>query len=220
MMMTQCRQFLAACAAVLILCAYTFAGTIDPNPTVSGPGLGMVSVPVVSTGTANNDNFPTDNQNDNNIVVPLKQFANNDYIDIVFTVTNSGGITEYRVAESIDNDTGVNWSRYHMQLGYNTGIDFVMSGANDGLDFDAPFFDSPPDSTSFSNVSLGTDELIFSGGIQGTALELFNIRIDVPDLNGTFTLRQFPVPVPEPSTVFMLAAGCLGLSGLAKRRRP
>ena len=44
---------------------------------------------------------------DNNIFVPIKRFDHNGYIDIEFHVAPSGGVTEYQVFESVDNNTGV-----------------------------------------------------------------------------------------------------------------
>jgi hypothetical protein len=227
MMMTQCKQILSACAVLLILCASTFAGTIQfpPAPVASGPGLGLVVVPVVSTLSPNNDNFPTNSPNDNNIVVPLKRFDNNDYIDIQFTVINSiptSGVTvsEYRVSESVDNNTGLNWIGYTMQLGTGVGAGFVKSGAGDGLDFDAPLFDpTGPTSTSMGiGLPSDEDEIVFSGN-QGSGLAIISFRIDVPNLTGgTFTLRQFPIPIPEPATALMLVLGCLAAPMIARRR--
>jgi hypothetical protein len=220
MMMTQCKKVLSACAVVVILCAPSFAGTIQPGPVSSGPGLGLVQVPVVSTPTPNNDNVPTSGLPDNNIVVPLKRFDNNDYIDIEFTVSTSTGITEYKISESVDNNTGINWTGYRVQLGFGTGANFAMSPANDGLDFDAPDFDFPgPTSTSMGAGLASQDEIVFSGA-QGTGLAVLNFRIDVPDglTDGKFTLRQFPIPIPEPSTALMLVLGGIAAPVIMRRR--
>jgi hypothetical protein len=208
--------------------SFALAGTIvdPPAPVISGPGLGFAQVLAIVTLNPNNDNqtgqTPLD---DNDIIVPAKRFNTSDYIDIVFTVSDSDGVTEYQVREFVDNNTGVPWVNYTMQLGFGTGPGFVLSGAGDGLDFDAPNYDPPPSSATFSNVvAPDEDTLVFSGGLHGSGAQLYLVRIDVPDLSlgappfaGTFTLRQFPTPIPEPSAVALVGIALLGLA--AARRR-
>jgi hypothetical protein len=183
----------------------------------TGPGLGTVSVPAIITVNPNNDNVPAPGKGDNNIFVPIKRFDHNGNIDIEFHVAPSQGVTEYQVFESVDNATGVNWNRYNMSLGFGVGAAFVPSPPGDGLDFDFPNFDTPPTSSAFPNVALGEDNLTFSGGIQGSAAEMFTFRVDVPDLEstvvpgGVFTLRQTPVPVPEPSAIVLASIAIVGL---------
>ena len=58
--------------------------------------------------------------------VPLKRFDFNDYIDIEFLVVPSQGVTEYIVSEFVDNNTGLDWSSYHMQLGFGVGGGFTV----------------------------------------------------------------------------------------------
>jgi hypothetical protein len=230
MMKIHGKLFVCALAAVLLMTASSVAGTINsvPTPTASGPGLGLVAVPAVVTVLANNDNVPSVGVLDNNIVVPVKRFDNADYIDIVFTVTPSGGVTEYAVTEFVDNNTGIPWSSYTMQLGTGFGPGFVKSTAGDGLDFDDPSYDTPPMSTAMPTVITGMtsgdeDELVFTGANQGPGAQLYRFRIDVPDLStlpafGTFTLRQIPTPIPEP-TAIALAGFALAGFGWYRRSR-
>jgi hypothetical protein len=206
-----------------------FAGTIlsVPAPVASGPGMGFVAVPGIVTINPNNDNS-AGGLTDNNIVVPLKRFDAADYIDIVFAVLPTappigGGpaVTEYRVSEFVDNNSGINWQAYRMQLGFGTGAGFTLSGAGDGLDFDAPTFDFPPMSTAMPTVGLGADELVFSDGVHGSGAQLYEFRIDVPNLPSaggpsTFTLRQIPVAVPEPG---LWALAGMMLLGFLRRAR-
>jgi hypothetical protein len=201
----------------------SLAGTIvsSPAPAVSGPGLGFANVAAVVTVQANNDNVPSPNALDNNIVVPLKRFDSANYIDIVFTVAPSDGVTEYQVSEFVDNNTALPWTNYRMQLGFGTGAGFVLSAANDGLDFDAPNYDTPPVSAAFSTVQTpNEDELVFTNGLHGMGAQPYSFRVDVPNLigriNSTFTLRQLPTPVPEPSVLSLIG---MGLFMLARTRR-
>jgi hypothetical protein len=201
------------------------AGTIaaTPAPVASGPGLGLVVVPAIVTANSNNDNqIGTGGANDNNLVIPLKRFDVNDYIDIVFTINPSEGVTEYKVTEFVDNNTGVNWSAYTIQLGFGTGNAFSLSPVGDGLDFDFPTFDAPPTSGSFTLVGLNSDQLTFTNGSQGTGAQPFTFRLDIPDLNlagpTTFTLRQIPTPVPEPTAAVLLGLGGLFVPIMMRRR--
>jgi hypothetical protein len=176
----------------------------------TGPGLGTVAVPGIVTVDVNNDNQTGGGANDNNITVPVKRFDSPGYIDIEFLVTPSSGVTEYRVDEFVDNNTGSNWVNYRLVLGFGVGPAFVQSGAGDGLDFDDNTFDPAPTAGSFTNVTLGEDVLTFFGGVHGTGAQPYDVRIDVPDVSqGAFTLRQVPI-VPEPATILLTALAAVG----------
>ncbi|MHB1036488.1 MAG: choice-of-anchor F family protein [Pirellulales bacterium] len=185
----------------------------------TGSGLGTVSVPIWVTPNPNNDNQVGGGPADNNITVPVKRFDKPGEIDIVFHVQPSNGVTEYKVFESVDNNTFINWSDYRMQLGFGTGASFVPTLPGSGLDFDFPTFDTFPASSAFSTVLPGENVLAFTTGIHSSGSETYQFRIDVPDLSPTgaiesFTLRQVPVAVPEPSSFLLLlsAVACFGLS--------
>jgi hypothetical protein len=191
-----------ACAFALALqVSTTWAGTIT-SFTGSGPGLGTLNIPVILTVQANNDEVPLGEKSDSNIVVPIKRFDSNNYIDIQFNTLSSDGVTEYQFFESVDNNTGVNWSSYTMILGFGVGGSFVASPSGDGLDFDAPQYNTAPTSSVMPTVGLNEDVLVWSGGIHGAAAQTYQFRIDVPDI-GQFTLRQIPTPVPEPATIVL-----------------
>jgi hypothetical protein len=213
-------EFIVAAAMVAFLGSAASAGTIaaSPAPVASGPGLGLVSVAAILSPNPNNDNQTGGGASDNDLVIALKRFDSNGPIDLVLTVTPSDGVTEYKVTEFVDNNSGVNWSSYKMQLGTGTGTSFVLSPSTDQLDFDAPNFDLPPTSGAFGTVAKSTDELVFSGGSQGSGAQQYTFRLDIPDLSqtSTFTLRQIPTAVPEPNTFALIG---MVLCGLIARRR-
>ncbi|MHB1035331.1 MAG: choice-of-anchor F family protein [Pirellulales bacterium] len=209
------------------LCFAVFVGTASAGTIIgvqmfgvqagTGSGLGTVSVPILFTPNPNNDNQIGGGQADNNITVPIKRFDKPGEIDIVFQVQPSNGVTEYKVFESVDNNTSINWSGYKMQLGSGTGANFVPALPGSGLDFDFPTFDAFPLSSAFSTVLPGENVLGFTAGVHSSGSETYQFRIDVPDLSPTgamesFTLRQVPIAVPEPSSLVLLlgAVACLG----------
>ena len=229
MMKTQWTALVVALVIGVFTTSTVSAGIIlSGTPVAGSPGLGNVTIPLILTTTPNNDNTADANSN-NNITIATKAFQQNDYIDIVFVVqptapfTNPGGTTEYRVVETVDNATGTNWVNYSMQLGLGTGAGFTMT-ALDGLDFDtgAPGNDPPPSSTAMPTVSRpNEDTLLYSGGIHGAIQQTYEFHLDVPNLAGdsnyTFTLRQFPTPIPEPATLLLTL--CFSAIPLLLRRR-
>ena len=221
--LTSCFSRLAllmALLATLVTIAPAAAGTISTANPASGPGVGLVAVPNIVTTTPNNDNEV--GPGSNNIAIAIKRFDSNGYIDIEFNTVNSNGVTEYLIFEAVDNNTGVPWAAYTMQLGFGTGANFQQSAAGDGLDFDAPDFDGGvPTSTAFAGAVTGEDLVTFGGGVHAAGLQTYQVRIDVPNLDGArlghFTLRQTPVPIPEPATLAL--AGLAMIGAVCVRRR-
>lgn len=210
---------LIAAAAALLVPVSANAGTITGVNSVTGPGLGDVTMAIISTPSPSNDEQPGGPGGDNNVSVPFKRFDNVGNIDIVFDVVSSGGVTEYFFTESVDNNTFINWSQYIMQLGFGTGDDFLKSEAGDGLDFDAPEYNTQPTSMGFASVDLTEDMLTFSNGLHDLGQLIYKFRIDVPDGITQFTLRQTPVAVPEPGTLLLAGLAALGMVPVIRRAR-
>jgi len=169
----------------------------------------------------NNDDVAGDSPNV--LLVTQKAYNAIGPVDLEFTVEDSGGVTEYTLQEGVDNGTGIPWSAYRMELGFGVGSSFVPSGPGDGLDFDASDYNSPPDfsgSGYFTTVAWGEDEIEASGGIfpvGGFPTPLYEFNIDVPDGITSFTIRQQPVGVPEPSTLLLAALSLTALVSSGRR---
>jgi hypothetical protein len=168
----------------------------------------------------NNDNVVGDS--DNEIYILQKDYFGIGPVDIVIDVINSGGTTEYIVIEGVQNSTGLDWDGYHIELGFGTGGSFVKSTPGDGLDFDGPDYDSTADFNPggffFPTVTRPTeDDLVASGGIQPDFAYAGNFifHVDVPDGISQFTIRQSPLPVPEPGSALALVA----MAGVISKRR-
>jgi hypothetical protein len=219
------RFVLPACFAIACCSFATLAsaGTIIGYNAPPSPGLGFAIVPAILSPNEGNDNqtgLPGPAPTDGNQVIVAKRFDNTGYIDIEFFVQDSipGGATEYKFFEVVDNNTFIDWNSYLIVLGKGVGINFQPSPPGDGLDFDAPTFDLAPTSSAFGFVVPGEDILTFFTGVHSTGSEIYEFRVDVPDGIQSFTLRQYPIPVPEPSTLALAAGALVGFA--AMRRRP
>ncbi len=208
----------AICAALCTLSVPAFAGEITGYTPY--PGINSVAgVAIVPAVAPNNDDVPGTSPND--MWVTQKDYRAISPVDIVFDVIPSGGTTEYAFREGVSNSTGLDWSGYTIQLGFGTGAGFVVSSAGDGLDFDSPDYNSPPDFTTFfsSAVTATEDTIVASGGLfpnGAFSIPYFTFSVDVPDSISSFTLRQVPIAVPEPTSLVALT---LSLGGLLLRRR-
>lgn len=168
----------------------------------------------------NNDNVVGASPNE--VVVTQKDFFGvNGVADIVFTVIDSGGTTEYFFVEGVSNSSGVAWDQYRIELGFGEGVGFVGSTPGDGLDFDTPDEDSPFDfSVFFPSAALEDEDTILAeGGIfpyLAFTTPPFMFSVDVPDGIDSFTLRQIPIAVPEPASAALIG---LGLLAIGRTRR-
>jgi hypothetical protein len=187
-------------------------------------GVASVAGESASTPSPGNDNTVGDSPNVLSIL--QKHYTGIGPVDLVFDLVDDGGTTEYIVIEGVDNSTGLDWSSYHIELGFGSGAGFTKSIAGDGLDFDAPDFDStvdfdPPSPGFFSTVTFPTeDDLIASGGTHQDGQYALNyiFHIDVPDGISSFTIRQSPVAavVPIPAAAWLFGSALLGLGWLKR----
>lgn len=202
------------------------AGIVTDLFEVVGPGLGIAHVIEGKTAGFNDDNVGAAlddlfNQQDIhfNFLLAVKAFESLGPIDVVFEVSNSGGTTEYLLAEGVFNFSGERWSDYHFQLGFGAGEAFVLS-EDDGLDFDTPHRDPQPEAVAadfttpvFATLEHADDAIEWSGGAVPSSESLFDpglehfvlfgVSFDTPDdhaIPSSFrtvdgyrlTLRQFP----------------------------
>lgn len=172
--------------ATLLLPVPTFAGIVSSNPLsfiFSGPATTNVTVhPGNGNPPANPNNDNQFGPSPNRIDISKDIFALHGPIDIQFNVFNSGGTTEYFISEDVINSTVTSWAGYAFQLGYGVLGGFQQSNPFDFLDFDAPFYDSPPRSSVFSTYFGDGDELIFFSGawLAGTTGNQL-LSFDIPD---------------------------------------
>lgn len=211
------RVFAGSVATLLLLTVATLrAGEVTTFTWHSG--VASLAATTISPLTApNNDDVA--GVSPNSIFVTQKDYKAVGPVDITFNVINSGGVSEYTVTEGVYNGTGLNWNGYHIELGRGHGLGFVKSLPGDGLDFDSPDFNSPlvfdpAPGFFFPSATATEDDIYASGGVMpdGGFAGYFRFNIDVPDGITSFTIRQSPIAVPEPSTWLLASFGAAGLS--------
>ena len=212
--------------AGLLAVLLVFTSTLLQAGGISGfswySGIASVAATSVNPVAApNNDDVA--GPSPNGIFITQKNYVGIGPVDLVFTVTNTGGTTEYLFTEGVYNNTGVTWSGYHLELGFGHDAGFVHSPSGDGLDFDAPSYNSPfnfnPSPGFFPTVTPTEDDVFASGGVMPNLsfAGYFRFSVDVPDGITEFTVRQSPVAVPEPAGVALLVCG-LAAVRLGRRR--
>jgi len=209
-----------AATAIALTCVGTLQAGQLTGFTWSSGIASVAGEPVDPPVDPNNDNVVGASPNE--IVVTQKAFFGvNGVADIVFSVIDSGGTTEYLFIEGVSNSSGIDWSQYRIELGFGEGAGFVPSTPGDGLDFDTPDEDSPRDFSTFFAFSplIGEDVIEATGGIfpnLAFTTPPFLFTVDVPDGIDSFTIRQIPGPVPEPAGIALLST--MALATLNRRR--
>lgn len=225
----QALKFVQALAGAWLLgSALAHAGTITSIGTASLPGSSTGSIGPLGVAPApNNDNASGASPN----TVPYNIFHNTlGTLEVEFVTSESGGSTEYRFTQTFINNTGQVWTGFEFLLGYGVGAAFTPSGADDGLDFDTPDADPAPTASLFTVLQHDSDRIVWSGGsVPSIGVLTLSFALDVPDdLAGfnpdqlsRFTLRQVPIvaaqEAPEPSSLWLLGAGVLGLAAWRRR---
>ncbi|MBK8913518.1 MAG: choice-of-anchor F family protein [Phycisphaerales bacterium] len=207
-------RVLCAALPAILASAHAQAGEITGLAWHSGVAS-VAGEFIVAPSDPNNDDVA--GVSPNVVFILQKNYVGIGPVDIEFTVADTGGVTEYRIEEGVNNSTGLDWSGYHLELGFGVGSGFVKAAAGGGLDFDAPDFNSPNTFGPFFTGLPPTElDLIATGFMPHAAFAsgiLFHI--DVPDGITTFTLRQSPIAVPEPTSI----AGLLIVLVLGRRAR-
>ncbi len=221
--MTRSNRYVGHAVATLAIFMATSlrAGEITGFSWFSG--VASVAATTINPPSApNNDNVV--GLSPNGVFVTQKDYVAIGPVDLVFDVTATGGVTEYAFTEGVFNNTGLAWGSYHIELGFGHDAGFVASPGGDGLDFDAPDFDSPlsfnPAPGFFPSATAAEDDIYASGGVMPNLsfAGYFHFSIDVPDGITSFTVRQSPVAVPEPSTFILAALGLIALAWYRRRR--
>ena len=194
-------------ALALLLAVALLAGAALPSPAsvivefvgASGPGLWSMSFNNLGTPSPGNDDCV--GESPNWISVNQKAYNALDYIDMVFRVEEFGvPATEYIFTEGVHNGTGVTWTDYHMELGFGVGAGFVTSPAGDGLDFDAPDYNSPFFFVPFASVTVGEDTIdCIDGFVPDGGFNVWAFSLDIPNGNYEFTIRQWPTTDAVPT---------------------
>ena len=194
----------------------------------------------VTTLSPNNDSAATAGQN--LIAIPSSYagaiFDSAQQHLTLFSVSPSGGTTEYLVTEMLTNHSGTDWSGFSASLGPDVAFarfDLQPSTIVPSS-FIGPFLYgiSAPAINGVSAVDLieanwGTsNQLPFNDPQQngspvlvpdgGTVNLAFVIKVEDNDVPATrFTFMQAPIVVPEPAAVILLAIGAIGAM-FARRR--
>ena len=132
---------------------------------------------------------------------PYLIYSSVDYMDVAFTVSSAG---TYYVSETavfdVKNTTGVTWSGFTWELISNPSGSLVYdasSPTNSGLDFLG----------NLPSVSGSSTLATFSGGTVPDQ-QFLAPAFDIIVLSaGTYTIRETPIPVPEPAGLTLLAVG-------------
>src|SRR5581483_8722677 len=175
----------------------------------AGPGLGTVTVLEHAPGMMNLNDDNTAGWPKKHFVSHDVSFAKTDYIDRVYRVNDTQGVTEFNFEDNIINGTANNWATVHVTLGFGTGANFFPAAAGE-LDFDWPDKDSGFETPGWTKVH-GQYDIGYTAAkalAPGLSVKLF-YSVDVPDYDPEampgayvsegvyeFTIRTLPGPQP------------------------
>jgi hypothetical protein len=206
------RLLLVAVAAALgIVCTTqaAFAATITSYTMPSGAII-PVSTPQPNTvaGLSANPNvisLPGTS-------APSVSFDSLNPVDIPFAGNTSNGATGYFFQEVVSNHSNVDWNGFELVIGTGAGATFSGPLASSGAISSFIYPPLAPQPTLSTLTTLGTSIIKWSAVSipSGTDTNLtFSILMadSLPDI----TLRQFPIAVPEPATIVLIAVCATGL---------
>ena len=135
-------------------------------------------------------------------------------LDMTLTVDSAAvyDVSEVPTFGSVHNLTGVAWSGFTWELISGPPASFMYDPSSptfSGIDFTGTF-PSVTGTATFATFSGGT---LADGGFSEPA---FKIAVSGP---GTFVIRETPLAVPEPSALFLLTIGAIGVMGYRGRTR-
>lgn len=154
--------------------------------------------------------------NDNNTIDLTKAFTSIAPLKVSITVghTQAGG-NNFDVTESISNQTGIDFSDYHITIIEPDSTNGIVFNAFQSSTLNGFTLDNPPDS--------GPRNLNFTGALAagGVTDASFTLSLVDPGQGNsyTFDLVQTPTVIPLPAAVWLLGSGLLGVAGITKRRR-
>ncbi len=212
MLRTLCRATITG----LILAGSTHparAGIVTAEVAASGPGMGDGPADaIVFSFAPNNDNDPEPGNSGNALVTvdPLR-FEHVAPIDLTFNVTPSEGVSEYAWTTFIQNDTGVDWPGFRIELHLTDVLGQVLDDLVEpsrGLDFDTPHRDTEVLLDAFERHAHTPRWIEWSAGLLAADLGFpvsVQFALDVPDTLHDRPLTRFAIrfiPLTEaPRTV-------------------
>lgn len=155
----------------------------------------LATTSIVASSAPNNVNVASPSPNQR--VIRRKNASAGGPVDIVVGAGNTLVTTDYLFIEGVFNNADTTSLGCELEFGFGRDTGFAKSASGDGLDFDAPEFDSPlgcnPSPDFFPVASPGEDRMFGSPGY-------FHFSAGVPDGVTEFTVDQSSIPTSEPDT--------------------